>query len=181
MVSKGKNLLSGRARNKTFQWKFKAKIFALDIRLNENIASPCMIAENFTHKIAALAQVFDAPRTPLLQLIRNPETKKALEKDDSGTIIIMKRWAKERSIAGLDRILDVWTNIRKLRTSYPIHDADAKAFNAMQFFNEKPTSVNYKRLWTTILDAFLETTDKFKDIMDILASSTGAENGQVAT
>jgi len=167
--------------NETFQWRFKAGIFVLDIRLNESTASPCMSAENFTHKIAALAQVFDAPRTPLLQLIRNPETKKALEKDDSGTLIIMKRWAEERSIAGLDTVLDVWTNIRRLRTSYPIHDADAKAFDALHFFGEKPTSVDYKRLWATILDDFLETTDKFKDIMGVLTSSTGAENGQVAT
>jgi len=117
--------------------------------------------EQFTHKIATLATLFEVSEKPLLNLLN--------EDIEGKSIIVLKKILDKKGIKYNQDMFDVWINIRNLRSKwFPIHsETELIIVDILQYFGEPPNwPPNYHSSWDNILEKFRISLIQFHDILN---------------
>lgn len=117
----------------------------------------CKERDDFLACIQSLGSIFDVDLKSLRKIVSRTDP-------NEGSTKVIHRWLEERRIPGYERLIKIWENIRLLRNAPPTHpEVKPKLLDALEFFGES-SSVNFTRLWDSILDRFDESLVKFQEI-----------------
>jgi len=126
------------------------------------LPTACKGYDDFLGKVQSLASIFEVDIEPLRTLLSSIDPSWR-------SIKLIEKWLDDKG--ALDtHVIDVWKNIVQLRNIPPTHASMSdETVRAIEFFDER-IPVNFSKLWSSILDRFLESLHRFQEILGDLAS-----------
>lgn len=130
-------------------------LFSEDIQVVSQLHIRCRSREDYWMKIGSLALLFEREVKSLRKLVKNPASSWK-------SIKLIEVWLQQSDVPYDLEMIQIWKNIKELRNAtFPYHSGDARILNTLQFFDQG-FPPDYKKLWDSILERFLESLRKFR-------------------
>ena len=144
--------------NAIFNQRYKERLFRVQERNISEFFRETDSQEEFSYRVAALANIAGDLNIPILRKITNTSDTSVK------SISLLDAYLKAISDKG-ESVIKVFRNINQIRQGYPIHGDHAGVLESYKFFKIKYPVENRREAWNALLSNYLSA---LQDLLEII-------------